>query len=150
MTANAKIAIVQGQFCPDGQWLAYSSNETGRYEVYVRPFPEADARWQISNAGDAYPRWRHDGRELYYVAAGNRLMSVSIGADAKTHTVGWGIPKPMFTVAFAAGASIFAAGAQSRAQYAVASDGRFLVNVQVDDPASPINVILNWDAALKK
>jgi Tol biopolymer transport system component/DNA-binding winged helix-turn-helix (wHTH) protein len=141
---------VQGQFSPDGQWLAYTSNEAGGYEVYLRPFPEAGGRWQISNDGGTYPRWRRDGRELYYVAPGNRLMAVSIQPDAKGRTVSWSVAVPLFTVRFAAGVNIFAAGAQSRAQYAVSTDGRFLANVQVDDPvASPITVVLNWQAALQ-
>lgn len=67
----------------------------------------------------------------------------------KTRTVNGVSPMSLFAARFAAGVNIFAGGAQSRAQYAVTSDGRFLVNMQVDDPASPINVILNWQAALR-
>jgi Tol biopolymer transport system component len=142
---------VQGQFSPDGQWLAYASNESGRYEVYVRPFPDTGGRWQISNGGGAYPRWRHDGRELYYVSPGDRVMAVSIEPDTEARSMRWAVPMPIFAARFAAGVNIFSAGAQSRAQYSVSTDGRFLANMQVDDPVTPpITVVLNWQAALKQ
>jgi Tol biopolymer transport system component len=69
---------IEGQFSPDGRWLAYASNESGRYEIYIRTFPEAGRKWQVSVAGGVQPRWRRDGRELYYVAPDTRLMAVPI------------------------------------------------------------------------
>jgi len=60
---------VQGQFSPDGRWLAYASNQSGRHEVSVRTFPEAAGQWQLSTAGGIYPRWSSDGRELFFVAS---------------------------------------------------------------------------------
>ncbi|MGH9256478.1 MAG: protein kinase domain-containing protein, partial [Vicinamibacterales bacterium] len=83
LTADRKpISVVQsrfdeieGQFSPDGRWIAYASNESGRYEVYVQTFPESGGKWQVSAAGGAHPRWRRDGQELYYVAPDNRLMA---------------------------------------------------------------------------
>jgi eukaryotic-like serine/threonine-protein kinase len=65
-------------FSPDGRFLAYVSNESGRNEVYVAPFPGAGGKWQVSTAGGAAPRWRGDGRELFYMAADNRIMSAEI------------------------------------------------------------------------
>ncbi|MEN8377042.1 MAG: hypothetical protein ABFS34_16580, partial [Gemmatimonadota bacterium] len=64
---------------PDGRWLAYSSNESGRYEVYVRPFPEVDSgRWQVSRDGGNEPLWAHSGQELFYRSANGDLMAVSV------------------------------------------------------------------------
>ena len=78
---------IQGQFSPDGRWLAYASNESGRYEIYVRTFPEAGGKWQVSAAGGMQPRWRRDGRELFYVAPDTRLMAVPLRLTPEAHTV---------------------------------------------------------------
>ena len=59
---------IEGQFSPEGRWLAYASNESGRYEIYVLTFPEAGGKWQVTTAGGVQPRWRPDGQELFYVA----------------------------------------------------------------------------------
>ena len=69
---------IQGEFSPDGRWLAYASNESGRYEIYVQTFPVTGGKWQISVAGGLQPRWRRDGQELFYVAPDNRLMAAPI------------------------------------------------------------------------
>ena len=64
---------------PDGKWLAYSSNESGAFEVYVRPFPNASsARWQVSTAGGVYPLWSHDGKELFFKNKNNFLVSSTV------------------------------------------------------------------------
>ena len=67
-----------GQFSPDGRWVAYESNESGRYEIYVRGFPQTGGKWLVSVAGGTQPRWRRDGREIYYVAPDNKLMAVEV------------------------------------------------------------------------
>ena len=72
---------VQGQVSPDGRWLAYASNESGRYEVFVQSFPNAGGRWQISKDGAVHPRWRGDSKELFYYASDGRLMAVPIKGD---------------------------------------------------------------------
>lgn len=64
-----------GRFSPDGSWLAYTSDESGTNEVYVRTFPASDAKWRISANGGSAPRWRGDGREVFYLAADGRLMA---------------------------------------------------------------------------
>ncbi|MBI3262852.1 MAG: PD40 domain-containing protein [Acidobacteria bacterium] len=71
----------QGQVSPDGRWIAHTSNESGRFEVYVRSFPTAAGKWQISQAGGFFPRWRGDGKELFYYAADRRVMAVPIKAE---------------------------------------------------------------------
>jgi hypothetical protein len=68
----------QAQFSPDGRWVAYTSTESGRLEVYVQPFPATGARWQVSTAGGEQARWRRDGKELFYLAPDRTLMSVPI------------------------------------------------------------------------
>jgi eukaryotic-like serine/threonine-protein kinase len=137
-----------GNFSPDGRWLAYESNESGQFEIYVRPFPGSGGKWQASSAGGTQVRWRHDGKEIFYLAPDGRLMGVpiSMAADAQTLTVG--VPVPLFLTHLAEGPGIVA----GRNQYAVASDGRFLMNVSVDDavPAPPITIVQNWQAAIKK
>ena len=141
---------IEGQFSPDGRWLAYASNESGSYEIYVRPFQGTGGKWQMSTAGGRQPRWGRDGRELFYVTPDNSLMAVPIRAAPGAQTVDAGAPVALFTSRLASGANIYAAGYSAMAQYAVAADGRFLMNVANDAVASPITVVLNWDAALKK
>ena len=74
-------AQAQGQFSPDGRWVAYVSDESGRPEVYVRRFQSGGDRWQISSNGGAQPRWRADGREIFYVSTSGTLMAVPVSAD---------------------------------------------------------------------
>jgi Tol biopolymer transport system component len=142
---------IQGQFSPDGRWLTYASNESGRYEIYVQTFPGAGGRWQISAAGGLQPRWRRDGQELFYVAPDNRLMAAPIRVAPGTKALEAGAPVPLFTTKLATGVNIVPAGFQARAQYAVAADGRFLMNVSADEGViSPITIVENWTVGLKK
>jgi Tol biopolymer transport system component len=139
-----------GQFSPDGRWVAYQSNESGPVQIYIRPFPGLSDKWQVSTAGGSQPRWRRDGKELFYVAPDARLMAASIAVGADSQTLEASAPVPLFATRLASGANI-PGGVMSKAQYAVASDGRFLMNVAVEGAtASPITVVLNWDATLKK
>ena len=141
----------EGQFSPDGRWLAYASNESGRYEIYIRTFPEAAGKWQVSVAGGAQPRWQRDGHELFYVAPDMRLMAVPIRLVPDTHTLEAGAPAALFPTRIARGGNIATAGFQAQAQYTVAPDGRFLMDIAADDAVtSPITVVLNWAAGLKK
>jgi Tol biopolymer transport system component len=73
---------ISPRFSPDGRWLAYSSAESGRNEVFVQGFPESRARWQVSNQGGNSPCWRRDGKELYYLAVDGQLMAVTVRANA--------------------------------------------------------------------
>jgi dipeptidyl aminopeptidase/acylaminoacyl peptidase len=140
----------EGQFSPDGRWVAYVSNETERDEVYIRLFPGPGGKWQVSTNGGVDPRWRRDGHELFYVAPDGKLMAVAIEVEPDGRTVSPGAPVALFPTRFATGANV-SVGFNSRPQYAVAPDGRFLMNVTVDDPTpSPITLVLNWAAALKK
>ena len=73
-----------GRFSPDERWFAYQSNEFGRFEIFVKSFPPAAAKWQVSTEGGSQPRWRRDGKELFYLAADGRLMTVPIAPDELT------------------------------------------------------------------
>jgi eukaryotic-like serine/threonine-protein kinase len=85
-----------GQFSPDGHWVAYWSNVTGRLEVFVAPFPATGAKWQVSTTGGIYPRWRRDGKELFYRSPDNKLMAASV--DAKGSSFEVGTVRPLFDV----------------------------------------------------
>jgi len=142
---------IEGQFSPDGRWLAYASNESGRYEIHVRTFPEAGGQRQVSLAGGVQPRWSRDGRELFYVAPDTRLMTVPIRLAADAHALEPGPPMPLFPTRLATGTNIATAGFLARAQYAVAADGRFLMNIAADEAvASPITIVQHWTVGLKK
>jgi hypothetical protein len=123
-------------FSPDVHWVAYQSNESGRDEIYVRPFPEAPGQWQISTSGGVQPRWRADGKELYYLSPDGTLMAVPVAIRATT--VEPGTPAALFRT------DIANVGA-FRQQYAVASDARFLMLVTSKQAtASPITLLQNW------
>lgn len=129
------------QFSPDGKWIAYQSNESGRFEVYIQPFPGPGAKTRISTNGGAQARWRRDGRELFYMALDGRLMAVPIRLPVDGQTVDAGVPVPLF-LAHPRRAIEHIDGPQ----YVVSPDGqRFLVNTIVEQgPTPPISVILNW------
>jgi Tol biopolymer transport system component len=140
----------EGQFSPDVRWVSYVSNETGIDEVYIQSFPDAIAKYQVTANGGVDPRWGRDGRELFYVAPDGKLMAVAIHVAADGRSLTWEPPVALFLVRLATGASV-TVGPGSRPQYAVASDGRFLMNVPMDDNVvSPISIVLNWADLLKK
>ena len=95
-----------GQFSPDGRWVAYQSNDSGPIQIYVRPFRGPGGPWQVSTAGGSQPRWRPDGKELFYVAADARLMAVPIAVGVDPQTLKAGAPVPLFRTRLASGASI--------------------------------------------
>ncbi len=129
-----------GQFSPDGRWMAYVSNESGRNEVYVQSFPGPGGKWQVSTAGGSDPRWRRDGKELFYVAPGNKLMSAEVKAGA---TFEAGVPRLLFASPMKSTLGT---------HYDVSSDGqRFLINLAVGEESSrPITLIQNWTAGIKR
>jgi hypothetical protein len=133
-----------GAFSPDGPFEAYVSRESGQNEIYVRSFPDGDGRWQVSKDGGVDPRWRRDGKELFYLQ-GTKVMAVEISSSP---TFQPGTPKELFEAPFAQ------AGDWSRnSAYDVSPDGkRFLATVPAAQNLSdtPITVVLNWQAGLKK
>jgi dipeptidyl aminopeptidase/acylaminoacyl peptidase len=127
-----------GQFSPDGRWVAYQSNESGRNEIYVASFPGPGGKRQISTSGGQSPIWR--GKEIFYLAPDNRLMAAEVNGKGATLEVG--AVRPLFEVR-PTGLGYF---------YDVTSDGqRFLVITAVEQKASaPITLVLNWAADLKR
>ena len=136
--------IRNAQFSPDAKFVAYSSSETGNWEVYVSPFPSFASKWQVSRGGGEEPRWRSDGKELFYLAPNGMLMA----AEVKT-TVGFeaGSPSALFRTHPRQPIS-----AMDFFSYDVTADGqRFLVNTKLDTSYSaPLSVILNWSAEIDK
>jgi Tol biopolymer transport system component len=142
-----------GAFSPDTRWVAYTSNESGRPEVYVRPFLEpgqhdaatAGDQWQISTDGGAFPKWRADGQELYYLNPSGAMMAVSISVAGNKLVPG--TPQMLFRTHITQGGR----DVQQGRQYDVAADGRFLINTEfADDAPTPITLILNWSPDTKE
>jgi len=140
LKTNLKFTVLSGQFSPDGRWVVYDSTESGRSEVYVTPFPGAAGKWQISTAGGSWPRWRRDGTEIFYIAPDNKLMVAAVNGNGSSIEVG--AVKPLFQTL----------SIGLRFSYAVSNDGqRFLINTATEQAAStPITVVVNWTAGLKK
>ena len=142
----------QGQFSPDGRWVAYASNESGRNEVYVTPFPGPGSTRQVSSAGGLWPRWNRDGREIFFLAPDGMLMAAAV--TVRGATIEADVARPLFD----------ARPRRVRWPYAVSPDGQsFLVNTLVDQTTAmsasysvaqwlptPITLVVNWTAALKK
>lgn len=141
---KATAFLKNAQFSPDDKWVAYASNESGRWEVYVTSFPDARGKWQVSTDGGEQPRWRGDGKEIYYLSSDAKLMAVSVDTNNRFES---GTPATLFQ-------------ANPREQlatteqviYDVSRDGqRFLVNTKYDNgSAHPLSVILNWQTEMKK
>ena len=142
------VPIVQTMFTgmepmlsPDGRWLAYVSDETGRQEVYVQPFPPSGGKWQISSGGADVPTWRGDGKEIFFVSADRKLYAVDVRAGVSFE---YGVPHALFDVRVDV-------GGPTKTNVIPSRDGqRFLVNQLSDPTASPINVVLNWQAETGK
>jgi eukaryotic-like serine/threonine-protein kinase len=141
---QARWTVQSAQFSPDGRWVAYASNETGSREIYVSPFLSANGKWQVSNGGGQEPKWRKDGKELFYVSADGKMMAVAVttGSNFKA-----GAPIALFQTHRRQPVS-----AQDFASYDVSGDGqRFLIATRVDEPNSaPLSVLLNWASEMEK
>jgi eukaryotic-like serine/threonine-protein kinase len=134
-----------GTLSADGRWLAYISNETGAYEVYVQSFPATGFKRQVSTQGGFEPQWRRDGKELFYMAPNQTLMAVGVKSNPTTLEVS--PPKALFA------SRIKWMEIQAVAHhYAPAPDGqRFLISSATDEARSvPVTIVLNWSAALNK
>ena len=141
---KAPFGVNQGQFSPDGRWVAYTSNESGRWEVHVAPFPGPGGNWQISTAGGSEPRWRKDGKELFYMAADGKIVAVEV---KESSTFDAGAAKPLFQTSPRDPIS-----SSDLFSYDVSPDGqRFLVNTYVGGATSvSLNLVLNWTSDLQK
>jgi hypothetical protein len=134
---STKFKARGGQFSPDGNWMAYSSSESGREEVYVQAFPRGP-RFTVTASGGKEPAWRRDGHELYYVAGDGMLTTVPV--TFKNTSIEFGPPQRLFPAPLG----------QFRRNYEVSRDGkRFLIATPANPGGDAITVVLNWQAALK-
>jgi serine/threonine protein kinase len=126
-----------GRFSPDGHWVAYTSDESGKSEVYAQSYPVPGNKVQISIGGGEQPTWRGDGKELFYVAPDKKIMAVEVKIDSAFEA---GTPRELFQTQIAP-------FIEARNQYVVTADGeRFLVNTMLDEiSTAPIAVVLNWN-----
>jgi serine/threonine-protein kinase len=130
------------RFSPDGHFITYTSDESGRYEIYVRPYPGPGGKWQISTAGGTEPVWNPKGRELFY-REGNRMMAVDVTTQPAFSA---GKPKMLFEGPYVPQPRTFP-------NYDVSPDGqRFLMLKAIEQAQAPaqINVVLNWFEELKQ
>ena len=137
--------VVKGaQFSPDGRWVAYASNESGSLEIYVAPFPGGNGKWQVSSGGGQEPRWRKDGKELFFLSRDSKMMAVPVSTGASFAS---GSPVALFQTHRRQPIS-----SQDFYSYDVSADGqRFLIATQVDESAAaPLTVFLNWTSAMDK
>jgi dipeptidyl aminopeptidase/acylaminoacyl peptidase len=131
-----------GQFSPDGRWVAYMSQQSGRFEVYVTAFPGGGARWQVSANSGAQPRWSTDGQTLYFVSLSGQLMAASVDGKSSQFTVK--DVKPLFPV------NLFV-GPRISTGYDVAADGkRFLINSAGEAEVQRVVLVANWPSEIQK
>jgi eukaryotic-like serine/threonine-protein kinase len=141
---STKASESNGMISPDGKWVAYASNESGDWEIYVTTFPTAAGKWQVSRGGGTEPRWRGDGKEIFYIGAGSTLAAVPVSSEG---TFAAGNPTPLFRTQLRAMVS-----STDQFSYDVTKDGqRFLVN-RYAKPAqvAPLHIILNATASATK
>lgn len=140
---QAPFTLASMAFSPDGRRVAYMSDESGRFEVYVDAYPESQDRIRVSSEGGGLPRWRADGRELYFIAPDRTLMVVSVSVSAGS--IALSQPRPLFE-----GPGVHPD--YTRVQYVPSPDGsRFLFNARVEEPApAGITVITNWISLLER
>jgi Tol biopolymer transport system component len=133
----------QGQFSPDGHWVAYTSNESGVSEIYVVPFPpsEEGGKWMVSRGGGVQPRWNRDGKELFYISPDSKMMSVEVSTHPAFQT---GVPRSLFVT------DLVDTGIRSGPMsWDVAPDGNRFLIISDSSTDSSVTVILNWQAGLK-
>src|SRR2546425_666479 len=131
------------RFSPDGHLVAYASDESGKFEVYVQTFPASGGKWLVSANGGAQPRWRRDGKEIFYIAPDSKLMAVDVKLEGSTFEAG--VPKGLFQT--------HGTGYPNpRNGYEVSADRpRFLIITPLEEATStPITVVANWNTDLKR
>jgi Tol biopolymer transport system component len=129
-----------GQFSPDGRWIAYQSDASGKDEVYLASHPSGNGRWQVSTGGGSWPRWRRDGRELFYLTSDQKIAAVSIGNGSNPIQ---GTPTSLFDT-HKGGGSVFS--------YDVTADGqRFLLSRLLVQPGEEnLTLVTNWTSLLDR
>ena len=133
---------LNGQFSPDGKWVAYTSDESGQFEVYVQSFPAAGSKWLVSSAGGNFPRWRADGKEIVYRSLDGMLMAVAVTPDAKG--LKFDAPARLFRIVTPIGPHPYT--------FDIARDGQkilALAPAQGAGDTQPLTVMVNWEAKLQ-
>ncbi|MGA7380342.1 MAG: protein kinase [Terriglobales bacterium] len=140
LVVATNFADVSPSFSPDGKWLAYANNETGRMEVYIQPFPSGAGRWQVSTAGGTRPNWRKDGKELFFFSTDQQVMAVDV--NQKGASLQLGTPHALFKATTVTSGS---------GPYTVSADGKkFVMNTVLPQSITePLTLITNWPADLK-
>jgi hypothetical protein len=137
---QSEFAERRAKLSPNGRWMAYVSDESKQDEVYVQDFPNPGEKWPVSTNGGDYPIWSRDGRELYFIAADQKLMAVEVKGGARFEA---GVPKPLFDTRLG--------NLRGDQWFDVTTDGRFLIPTLLEQSAvAPLTVVLNWQAGLKK
>jgi dipeptidyl aminopeptidase/acylaminoacyl peptidase len=138
---HSNFTEAQPRFSPDGKYIAYTCDESGRFEIYVQESPGPGGKWQVSTRGGVQPRWRSDGKELFYLTLDGKMMAATIDENGGFRV---GVPAPLFD------SHIQVIAATSL--YEVSADGqRFLLDVPERAGGSePLTVVLNWNAELKR
>ena len=137
--AKAPYTMAAAAFSPDGKWLAYASLESGEQKIYVVPFPGPGGKWQVSPGGGTSPRWRRDGKEIFYLSSDNKIMAASVKADGTNFEIG--AVTPLFETR----------PNRMYGGYDVSPDGqRFVIAYETGQPDTAITLVVNWDAEVKK
>jgi serine/threonine protein kinase/Tol biopolymer transport system component len=136
---QSPFTMVRSSFSPDGRWLAYCSNESGDLKVYVVPFPGPGGKWQVSSGGGDYPRWRGDGKELFYLSLDNKMMAAEVKASGSSFAIG--AVRQLFEI------RVYRSQVGA---YDVTADGqRFILAYEPGQPNESITLVENWDAESK-
>jgi hypothetical protein len=134
----------QARISPDGRWFAYATNDSGMYQIVVQSFPDLNGgKWQVTAQGGIEPKWRADGRELFYLALDGKLMAVPVKSGRMFEA---GTPAPLFQTPL----GVSRTQAPRDRRYDVAADGRFLIAVPEGAAAAPLTVIVYWTAGLPR
>ncbi len=144
IVAQSAAEEIEGEFSPDGKWVAFVSNDSGRQEVFLQAFPSGKSRTQVSTAGGAQVRWSKTGNEIFYVAPDGKMTSVLVTLSSATPQVKE--PTTLFQTHLATGTNVLGL----KPQYAVSRDDHFLLNTAVESASAPIVVSVNWMKALAK
>jgi hypothetical protein len=133
---------LDAKLSPDGEWIAYTCDESGRSEIYVQTFPKPEGKWQVSTSGGRLPVWSRDGKELFFISAAQKMMAVEVKSGSKPGArFEAGVPKPLFDTHLEVPFS---------PSFDVSKDGRFLLPTRTGQGStSPITVIVNWTTGLK-
>jgi len=127
-----------GEFSPDGRWMAYVSNGSGQFEVYLRPYPGPERKRQVSTRGGTHPKWNRNGKELFY-RDGNKMMVVDVSTSPDLTL---SQPRVLFD-------QRYAFGTRTISNYDVSPDGQRFVMVKDDSASGRVNIVLNWFEELK-